>query len=1122
MIKKIQLKLFLITTITILFMGCSDDNASLKNEQPLYAQFVESGVDIESVSYSSIPLSGDLKSDGTLEYLDGHTITLSIGDYTIGSILSVNNDGYIFLQDILGVDRESGLTNQGVANLARILLAINNNKISSNTNLIKALNNFDMKNKSEADVSTLIASYTLLDDVNQTYALNHVAYYYNLIKKVPIVDEVSKITTSLCLDINATTVNKLLSDENKLKKVDLYLDGTYQGTITKDVDLSRFPLHIGLNGASDIDKAKTYKITFKTDKTRNDTINYESMATTITLPSPMLGRWIDSQTQEIIYLKDESELTNYIFKDINQLKDKRVNGRYLLRSGIGNVNLFGTIQKLSTSNAMLGTIDMLIKNVESNISTQYKLQLSDVENIAGSVITNKDGLVILYVDGNTTQLRIPEILDVHIKDIQALSGKTEIYIRESSNSDSKISLFQFENIEDRSYDLGILNLTDETINYNLESKFKESNDYLYYGYDTKNFLDKPIIYTKTLQVCNNGSANISAAIFNVSHDNPALFKTFSADLSQLNAGFVSNTCQDIPLTFSFNKPTTITDATISLSVLSGSVTWRDHQRVRVSDETYVKLYFLSSDKELNSFIYIQDKGVMLSNIFEQNQNSFIKVPRYASIGYQLAVSSTNIDVENPFLIGTDIPPSPINWTNYVGTDDNELSNNTYFGGKISCSSPTVSLDSQTVALRYGEVVSYISYGDIDYFTLNQIPALLHKYSSFGTKSSISSSKNIVLPFYTKLTNANSSNIKLFDSNSNEISNLNITYSNANQTVTILDPLNKLSQGEYTIKVLPGLKSTSGESLTKNIEWIINIKKTSIVATGQKISFTLYDDANYSNGVSMVQIRDNENNTTTDINTKLIWQDDNNSNSLLVDYTQAKNYCKTLRNTASSSWRLPSRDELLTTVSYIDNTPSVDSAFAFTSAKGQYWTSTAVSGDDTSHWYIDFDNGESSFENEDLKNSVRCVVDSSDTNGTNFYIQSDYIRPASSEFVTDTNATYLLWQDDESVINSFDDAITYCQNLILEDENGLSYSEWRLPNIKELTTIIDDTVSGSFTPAIENKFTHTAANLYDRYWSSTTLNAESSKAWSISFEYGKNRPALKTDLNYVRCVSRGSK
>jgi len=89
--------------------------------------------------------------------------------------------------------------------------------------------------------------------------------------------------------------------------------------------------------------------------------------------------------------------------------------------------------------------------------------------------------------------------------------------------------------------------------------------------------------------------------------------------------------------------------------------------------------------------------------------------------------------------------------------------------------------------------------------------------------------------------------------------------------------------------------------------------------------------------------------------------------------------------------------------------------------------------------------------------------------------ADFSRD-SSGIVTD-KITKLEWQDNEvSAIMNWKSAINYCESLTLG-----KHSDWRLPNINELNSIIDDTKS---SPAVDTVVFHNVIANY--YWSSTTM------------------------------------
>lgn len=122
-------------------------------------------------------------------------------------------------------------------------------------------------------------------------------------------------------------------------------------------------------------------------------------------------------------------------------------------------------------------------------------------------------------------------------------------------------------------------------------------------------------------------------------------------------------------------------------------------------------------------------------------------------------------------------------------------------------------------------------------------------------------------------------------------------------------------------------------------------------------------------------------------------------------------------------------------------------------------------------------------------------------------------------VTD-NATGLVWASDGNGIGCASGAmLTWAQ--AVDWANTLvfaGYYDWRLPNVRELETLLN---SGVYAPALDSYFfTNTRSGLNDYYWSSTTYDYVILFAWHIRFHNGNIEPASKGEYNYVRVVRGG--
>ena len=105
------------------------------------------------------------------------------------------------------------------------------------------------------------------------------------------------------------------------------------------------------------------------------------------------------------------------------------------------------------------------------------------------------------------------------------------------------------------------------------------------------------------------------------------------------------------------------------------------------------------------------------------------------------------------------------------------------------------------------------------------------------------------------------------------------------------------------------------------------------------------------------------------------------------------------------------------------------------------------------------------------------------------------------------ATGLLWQQqDDGVVRDHAAAITYCEGLTLA-----GYSDWRLPNVKELISLVDYRRD---SPSIDvAAFPNTQSV---SYWSTSSI-VSSSSVLAVNFSQGASFYSPKDVPFYVRCV-----
>ena len=220
----------------------------------------------------------------------------------------------------------------------------------------------------------------------------------------------------------------------------------------------------------------------------------------------------------------------------------------------------------------------------------------------------------------------------------------------------------------------------------------------------------------------------------------------------------------------------------------------------------------------------------------------------------------------------------------------------------------------------------------------------------------------------------------------------------------------------------------------------------------------------------------------------------------------------------TNWRVPSVNELLSIVNYNNYSPSIDSDYFPNTYGGVFWSEQeVVINNATNAWLVDFNDG-SNIASTAKSNSRRVRLVSADTAAVSYTNNNNGT-------ITD-NTTGLMWKacDQEQVWNDGDpDSCTvgtdgtYTWTVALTEAQNhtfAGYDDWRLPNIKELTSIADYTKANpSINPAFPNANT---AN----FWSSTLyadsrfFNASLLVNFSTGFTSFNNRTV---DTNRVRLV-----
>lgn len=222
-------------------------------------------------------------------------------------------------------------------------------------------------------------------------------------------------------------------------------------------------------------------------------------------------------------------------------------------------------------------------------------------------------------------------------------------------------------------------------------------------------------------------------------------------------------------------------------------------------------------------------------------------------------------------------------------------------------------------------------------------------------------------------------------------------------------------------------------------------------------------------------------------------------NITLSWDSALSHCQYSTIDDKRDWRLPSVSELVSIANYGTFNPAINGgAFPDTDLLG-YWSASSVVVNSLFAWSVSFSSGAAQSWLKTTPYYVRCVR-SNRPNGP-------LLQGNNNGSVTDL-ATGLTWQQqDDDIVKNWVDAQNYCSGLVLGNR-----SNWRLPNIKELASIVDYRLE---SPAIANDIFPSSHGTY--YLSASSDASNSSDAWYIDFQDGDSITIPKTSPGYVRCV-----
>lgn len=292
------------------------------------------------------------------------------------------------------------------------------------------------------------------------------------------------------------------------------------------------------------------------------------------------------------------------------------------------------------------------------------------------------------------------------------------------------------------------------------------------------------------------------------------------------------------------------------------------------------------------------------------------------------------------------------------------------------------------------------------------------------------------------------------------------------------------------------------------------------------------DANYTGNIP--SYTNNGDGTITDNVTGLIWEEDMGEK---ITFDQA--FTKAQQSTLGEydDWRVPSLKELYSLIlftgqvkgavaidmfidtDYFDQ-PLGDVSIGEREIDAQTWSSTEYVGltmnADETVFGVNFVDGR-------IKGYPKFKKSSGNANTMYFRMvrgNTDYgknIFVDNGDGTVSDNATGLMWQKaDDGKGRDWEESLAYAENLELA-----SHSDWRLPNAKELQSIVDYTRSPQTTnsPAIDPMFETTMINdpdgnpgQYPFFWTSTThLDGANPYASAVYIAFGEGQGEMNGTL-----------
>ena len=240
--------------------------------------------------------------------------------------------------------------------------------------------------------------------------------------------------------------------------------------------------------------------------------------------------------------------------------------------------------------------------------------------------------------------------------------------------------------------------------------------------------------------------------------------------------------------------------------------------------------------------------------------------------------------------------------------------------------------------------------------------------------------------------------------------------------------------------------------------------------------------------------DNGNGTISDVNTGLMWQKLGNGEST---WENAVVNASSITTGGYTDWRLPTPSELFGILNLESSNPAINTTFfPSSSPAAEYWWTSDIFGSSTTNvWCANSGGGlgpkpkaETVSAGGAFQYHARYVRGAKPTNGHNYLNNGDGT-------ITDLD-TNLMWAQVPSASLTWTNALSYAEALSLG-----GFTDWRMPNVKELGSLVDfprATATTTTTTPCLNRTLFPAATATS-YWSSTSQKTGTpTAAWVVEF------------------------